>query len=137
LSRAAHEDSVGPDVRKLLEVSQSAAALNPFEHGLHESDKIQRVLRAFQIASARLDACAKASAPTGSVPPSLAALAEQLKQWKPNANNRFLARQPDQIDALFDFSTSVEKQLQSSCGTPAPEDSALLALANSHATDEK
>jgi tetratricopeptide (TPR) repeat protein len=137
LSRAAQEESAGPDVRKLLEVAQSAAVLNPFDHSLHESDKIQRVLRSFQIASARLDACAKASTPPSSVPPSLTALQEQLKQWKPNANSRFLARQPDQIDALFEFSASVEKQLLPLCGPPAPEDSALLALANSHPLDEK
>jgi len=137
LGRARREDSAGPDVHNLLQVAQSAAALNPFDHGLHESEKIQRVLRAFQIASTRLDACQKTSTPNGSVPPSLAALQEQLKQWKPNANARFLARQPDQIDALFEFSASVEKQSQSLCGQPTSEDSALLALANSHAMDEK
>ena len=137
LSRAAREDSAGPDVRTLLEVAQSAAALNPFDHGLHESEKIQRVLRAFHIASARLDACPRAPAPDASLPASLLPLQAQLKQWKPNANPRFLMSQPDRVDALFEFSAAVEKQSQSFCGAPSTEDSALLALANSHALDEK
>src|SRR5215469_15106005 len=101
LSRAAHEDSAGPDVGKLLETAQSAASLNPFERGLHESEKIQRVLRLFEIASARLNACLNASAAHAPSLEPLATLQEQLKQWKLHATAPFLAGQPDQIDPLF------------------------------------
>jgi hypothetical protein len=48
-----------------------------------------------------------------------------------------LTRQPDQIDALFEFSVAIEKQSQSLCGAPTPEDSALLALAGARPSDEK
>jgi tetratricopeptide (TPR) repeat protein len=129
LTRAAREDSAGADIRDLLSTAQAAASLNPFEHGLPESEKIRRVLRVFAIASGRLDSCAQSL--------SLRSLVEQSKQWKANANSHFLANQPDQIDPLFEFAASVEKQSQSSCNQPTPEDAALLALANAHTADEK
>ena len=137
LSRAARDDSASPDAKTLLEVTQAASSLNPYEHGLRESEKIQRVLRIFQIASARLDSCTKSSGSPGSLPPFLTTLEEPWKQWRNNATSRFLTRQPDQIDALFEFSVAVEKQSQSLCGAPTPEDSALLALASARPSDEK
>ncbi len=137
LTRATREDSAGPDARFLLEATQAAASLNPFDRGLHESEKIQRVLRAFKIVSARIGSCPATSNPTALLPDALSPLLEQLKQWKPNANARFLFRQPDQIEHLFDLTANLEKQSQSLCGQPTPEDSALLALANAHPSDEK
>ncbi len=137
LSRAARDDSASPDAKTLLEVTQAASSLNPYEHGLRESEKIQRVLRIFQIASAWLDSCAKSSGSPGSLPPFLTTLEEPWKQWRNNATSRFLTRQPDQIDALFEFSVAIEKQSQSLCGAPTPEDSALLALASARPSDEK
>ena len=135
LARAARDDSAGADVRNLLAVTQAAASIDPFEHGLPEAEKIRRVLHAFQIASVRLDACSR-TAPNP-IPSSLASVLEQMKQRKPNANPGFLAKHPDQIDPLFEFAASVEKLSPSLCGQPTPEDSALLALANSHPVDEK
>ena len=137
LTRATREDSAGPDARFLLEATQAAASLNPFDRGIHESEKIQRVLRAFEIASARIEACPAISNPGASLPSALPPLLGQLKQWKPNANARFLSRQPGQIEPLFDLSANLEKQSQSLCGQPTPEDSALLALASAHPSDEK
>jgi tetratricopeptide (TPR) repeat protein len=136
LSRAAREDSAGSDIRNLLSVTQAAASLDTSEHGLPESEKIRRVLRAFSIASTRLDSCHRTAA-DNTLPSPLAALLEQSKQWKPNANARFLTQQPDQIDSLFEFAASIEKQSQSLCGQPTPEEAALLALANSHIANEK
>jgi tetratricopeptide (TPR) repeat protein len=137
LSRAAPEDSTEPDAKNLLEIAHAASSLNPYEHGLRESEKIQRVLHAFQIASTRLDACAQTSGSTGSLPPFLIPLQEPWQQWKASATLRSLTQRPEQIDPLFEFSTGVEKQSQSLCGAPTPEDSALLALASVRTADEK
>jgi Tfp pilus assembly protein PilF len=137
LIRAAHDDSAGPDAKTLLEVTQAASSLNPYERGLRESEKIQRVLHIFRIASARLDSCTQTSGSAGQFPPALAPLQEPWQRWKNNATSRFLTQQPDQIEPLFEFSTAIEKQSQSLCGAPTPEDSALLALANTRPSDEK
>jgi Tfp pilus assembly protein PilF len=137
LIRAAHDDSAGTDAKTLLEVTQAASSLNPYERGLRESEKIQRVLHIFRIASARLDSCAQTSGSSGQLPPALAPLQEPWQRWKNNATSRFLTQQPDQIEPLFEFSTAIEKQSQSLCGPSSPEDSAILALANAHPSDEK
>ncbi len=137
LSRAAREDSAGPEVRYLLDVTQAAAALNPFDRSLREADKIQRTLHAFRIASARLEACTKASGNPATLPAALASLQEPWKRWKIDANPSYLSRQPDRIESLFDFSAAVEKHSQSLCGPPTPEDTALLVLANARPSDEK
>jgi tetratricopeptide (TPR) repeat protein len=138
LRRASQEDSAGNDVGNLLLVARAAAALNPFEPGLHESEKIDRVVRAYQLASSRLDTCERSFSAASPLPTSLARVVEQAARWKPQANARFLASHADQLESLFEFSAAVEKQSQSVCGgSPTPQDSALLALAASHSTDEK
>ena len=138
LSRASQEDSAGNDVGNLLRVAQAAAALNPFEPGLREPEKIDRVVRAYQLASLRLDVCEKSFSAANPMPPSLTRLVEQAARWKPQANARFLASHADQLESLFTFCVVVEKQSQSVCGgSPTPQDSALLALGESHSTDEK
>ncbi len=137
LGRAARDASAIPEAKTLLEVTQAASSLNPNERGLRESEKIQRVLHIFRIASARLDSCAKTSGSAGSLPPFLAPLQEPWQQWKANATSRYLTQQPDQIDPLFEFSTAIEKQSQSLCGAPTPEDSAILALAGARPSGEK
>jgi tetratricopeptide (TPR) repeat protein len=137
LTRASGEDAAGKDVSDLLSIVQAAASLNPFEPGLQQSEKIRRVLRSFEIASARLATCAKSFKSSDPPPGSLGRLNEQAARWKPQANSRFLTSHPDQLDALFAFSTAVEEQSSSLCGSPAAQDSALLALANSPSTDGK
>lgn len=137
LTRASEDDSAGQDVRDLLLVTQAATALNPSEPGLRESERIKRVIRAYQVASSRLDTCEKSFSPANPLPTSLALLVEQATRWESQANACFLARHPDQLESLLQFSTAVEKQSQSICGSPTPQDSALLALAESRSTDEK
>ena len=138
LGRASQEHSAGNDVGNLLLVAQAAAALNPFEPGLQESEKIDRVVRAYTLASSRRDICGKSFSAANAMPTSLTRLAEQAARWKPQANARFLAGHADQLESLFEFAVAVEKESQSVCGGwHTPQDSALLALAESHSTDEK
>jgi len=135
LSRAAREDSAGADVRNLLAVTQAAASLDPFEHGLPQSEKIRRVLRAKEIATMRLDTCAQST--ENPSPSPIVSLLEQEKKLKPSAKPGYLTQHPDQIDSLFEFSVAIEKQSQSLCDKLTPEDSALLALAGSPTSNEK
>lgn len=137
LNRALREDVANEEARNLLAITQFAAALNPWARGISDSEKRSRVLRAFKLAGARLDSCAKPPVTASTPPPSPASLQAQWKQWKPNATARYLTQHPDQLDSLFEFSVSIEKQAQSVCGPPNVADSALLALAGAHTTEEK
>lgn len=135
LSRVVRQDESDAEAKKLLDVAQSVFSLNPFEPGLPEAEKARRSLLVFEIAGKRLQSCQAlkaTSAPLGLAPPL-----EAWKKWRPNANFGHLMRSPDEVDALFDFSADVEKQLQSTCGDPASDDLAVLAIARLRPTEEK
>ncbi len=135
LSRVTRQDESDAEARKLLGVAQTVLSLNPFEHGIPDSERVRRSLRVFEIAGKRLQSCNVAQGSPQSS--SLLSLLEAWKKWKNSANYGHLIRQPDGIDTLFDFSATIEKQTQSLCGGPAPEDSALLAIASLHEREEK
>lgn len=135
LSRVARQDASDAGARKLLGVAQAVLSLNPFAHGIPESEKVRRSLRVFEIAGKRLQSCN--AAPGTPAFSSYVPLLEAWKKWRPTANYVYLTRHADGIDTLFDFSASIEKQTQPLCGEPAPEDSALLAIARLHEREEK
>jgi tetratricopeptide (TPR) repeat protein len=127
INRFLHLHESNATGRRLLEVIQSVFLLSPYEKGVAETQKIKRGLEAFDIAGNRLLACSGSSKSPDS---SIDSFYERWKQLKATANPRFLTQHPEQIDALFDFSTSAEKIAQSKCGEPSVEDSALLAIAS-------
>jgi tetratricopeptide (TPR) repeat protein len=135
LGRVLREDDANAEARKLLGVAQTVLSLNPFEHGIPESEKVRRSLRVFEIAGKRLQSCNVAR---GTTEFSFhASLLEAWKKWRPNANYSYLTRHADGIDTLFDFSATIEKQTQSLCGEATSQDTALLAIARLHEKEEK
>ena len=135
LSRVTRQDESDVESRKLLGVAQIVLSLNPFEHGIPQSERARRSLRVFEIAGKRLQSCNVAQGTPQSA--SHSSLLEAWKKWKPSANYSHLIRQADGIDTLFDFSATIEKQTQSLCGEPTSEDSAVLAIASLHEREEK
>jgi tetratricopeptide (TPR) repeat protein len=122
LTRALGVDDSDTSAGNLLAVVQSAAALNPYERGLTEAEKIKRTLILFDIAGKRLQSC-------GSGDPSVKSYLERWKQLMATANSRFLKQHPEESETLLDFCASAEKLAQSQCGEPTPDDSASLAIA--------
>jgi tetratricopeptide (TPR) repeat protein len=134
-SRSLHLDESDSSAKRLLAVIQSILSLNPYEHGLSETEKIKRTLQSFDIAGNRLRSCSSSAqaAAASSIDPSI----ERRKELNATANARFLRQHPEELDTLFDFSTSAEKIAQSACGEPSPEDSALLAIANRRGVEDR
>jgi Flp pilus assembly protein TadD len=122
LTRALRVDDSNASAKGLLTVVQSALALNPYERGISEAEKIKRSLLSFDVAGNRLRSCGSGAS---SIPPYL----ERWKQLMPTANAHFLKQHPEEIETLIDFCVSAEKVAQTQCGEPAPDDSALLAIA--------
>jgi Tfp pilus assembly protein PilF len=135
LARVLRQDESDTQARKLLDVADSVFSLNPYEPGIPRTERTRRGLLDFAVAGKRLQSCHLAQATSGSS--TLSTLLEAWKKWKPNANFGHVSRHPGELDALFDFSFSIEKQTQSLCGEPAPEDSALLAIARLRQMEEK
>jgi len=124
LTHALRIDDSDLQAKNLLNVIQSIFVLNPYERGLSEAEKNQRVLRVFDVAGGRLTSCTSPSAASSAAP-----LLAKWKQLKPSANMRFLTQHPEERDILFDFAASVEKSAQNICGELTPDDSALLTIA--------
>lgn len=132
LARAVRLDSADLSSKQLLDVVQAVTALNPYERGIPEAEKIRRTLRAFDVIGTRLTSCG------GERPASpMAGYYTKWKDLKAAANARFLTQHPEEIETLLDFTASAEKSAQPHCGGPTPEDSALLAIAQQQETQER
>jgi tetratricopeptide (TPR) repeat protein len=120
-------DDSNTQAKKQLAVIHSLLLLSPYELGLSGSEKTKRILRIFDVAGERLSSCS--SSLGSSSPSAIGPLYERWKQLKAIGNVRFLSQHPEEADTLLDFATSAEKQAQSGCSEPNPDDSALLAIA--------
>jgi len=114
--------------KKQLAVIHSLFLLNPYERGIPDGEKTNRILRIFDVAGNRLNSCSSSA-------PAVGPLYERWKQLESIANAHFLSQHPEEADTLLDFATSAEKQAQSDCGQPSPDDSALLAIARLRETE--
>jgi Flp pilus assembly protein TadD len=130
LTRALHVDDLNASAKNLLSVVQSALALNPYERGISEAEKIKRTLLLFDIAGRRLQSCVSGV-------PSVAPYVERWKQLMTTANSHFLKDHPEEIETMIDFSASAGKLSQSQCGEPTPDDSALLAIAHQREVEDR
>ena len=134
-SRTLHLDESDSSAKRLLAVIQAIFSLNPYEHGITEAKKIKRTLQSFDIAGNRLQSCSGSG--HSSMASSIDPFSERWKQLKVVANDGFLRQHPEEVDTLFDFSSSAEKIAESNCGDLKPEDSALLAIATQHAGEAR
>lgn len=130
LTRALRLDDSSTSAKNLLAVAQSAFALNPYERGISEAEKIKRTLLLFDIAGKRLQSC-------GSGASAVAPYLERWKQLTPTANQHFLKQHPEETETLIDFCASAEKLAQAQCGEPTPDDSALLAIARQREMEDR
>jgi len=122
LTRALHVDDSNDSAKNLLAVVQSVLAINPYERGISEAEKIKRTLLLFDVAGKRLQSCGSGAS---SIPPYL----ERWKQLTSMANPHFLKQHPEETETLIDFAVSAEKVAESQCSEPTSNDAALLAIA--------
>ncbi len=132
LVRALRVDPSNVSCKKLLAVVQGVSALNPYERGISEAERIKRTLRAFEIIGSRLESCGNTS--EGS---TVSGYYTKWRDLKAAANMRFLTQHPEEIETLLDFTSSAEKIAQPHCGELTPEDSALLAIAQQREIQER
>ena len=128
LTRAIRLDPSNTTTKTLLDILDAIFALNPYQQGISEAQKIQRTLRAFEVVGNRLQSCNNPQQPSAAS--TVGPFIERWKQLKAIANTRFLTQHPEEMETLLDFAASAEKLGQSHCGEPTAEDSALLAIAH-------
>jgi Flp pilus assembly protein TadD len=124
LTRARELDPSNTTTKNLRGILDAVFALNPYQQGISEAEKIQRTLRGFEVVGDRLQSCSETQ------PSPVAPYFERWKELKAIANTRFLKQHPEEMETLLDFVASAEKLAQAHCGEPSSEDSALLAIAH-------
>jgi tetratricopeptide (TPR) repeat protein len=122
LTRARGMDPSNTTMKNLLAILEAVFALNPYQQGIPEAEKIQRTLRAFEVVGNRLQSCSETQ------PSPVGPYLERWKELKAIANTRFLKQHREEMETLLDFVASAEKLAQAHCGEPTSEDSALLAI---------
>lgn len=128
LTRAIRLDPSNATTKNLLDILEAVFALNPYQQGISEAQKIERTLHAFEAVGNRLQSCSNTQ--QSSAPSPVGPFVERWKQLKAIANPRFLKQHPEEMETLLDFTASAEKLAQSHCSEPTVEDSALVAIAH-------
>jgi Tfp pilus assembly protein PilF len=142
LDRAPRSASAPPKAAELLKTARLVLSLDPYNRRLPRAEADRRVLRAYRIASARLDSCLKArnlnpQPGPGQQPNTLQSLAQRARKLTPKARPFVLSRNPDLRLDFMDLVSSVEETTAQQCGAPSGEDLALLLIAHMQGGSEQ
>ncbi len=114
-----------------LKMTEMVLKMDPFRRQLSVAQRAKIVISAFATAGERLRACRAAQSialPTE----SQSSLAGSWAKMKPQLTEGELRRNPDLVEAAMDLVFDIERETNSSCGTPAGTDMALLLIAKLH-----
>lgn len=134
LERATRAESAPPEAKELLKTARLVLELDPYNRRLPRAEADRRVLRAYQIASARLSTCMKSHnispkpAPNQQ-PNALQSLAQKGEKLRKKAHTYVLNRNPDLRLNFMDLVSGIEETTAKQCGEPSGEDRALLLIA--------
>jgi len=119
------------DLAELLEISNLAVGIDPFDRRLNARARRERVIRAFELARERLMGCL----PVGPLEQGVTAreddmsyLLEETRKIETSVTDRGLRQDPDLIDTAMDLVFAIEEAAARTCGTPAGLDRALLLI---------
>ncbi len=108
-----------PDGVRMLDLSTRVIGLDPYTRGISSRERVRRVVRAYQIASAALDRCAA---------DQLAALRSRRDDLDPRIDERALAGDPDAVDDALAFGAETMAAIDSAGCGGGPDDERALSL---------
>ncbi|MBZ5544133.1 MAG: tetratricopeptide repeat protein [Acidobacteriia bacterium] len=132
LDRAVRLNPQKRDAAGLLEITNLVLALDPQARGISARERAARVVRAFGLATARLEACAAKRQEvlrSAEPDPEIRLLSDRAKQIRPKVKERTLARDADLLTQTTDLVFEVEQVCQQKCEPATGGDLALLLLA--------
>ena len=139
LRAAAAQNSLDAGSRQLLQTASLVLDNNPFQRKLSVRERQSRLRRIFDSASKKLLVCLQAHtggarSNTGtqvSNAPALSADVQELssrqKELHSKMRHRAFRNDPDSMDELMDFVSSVGQVVPQECGPPLPQDLLLVA----------
>lgn len=116
---------------QLLDIAELVLKLDPSQRGLPSRERAHRALHDLQLALARAEKCAPASAAAGPADNSIAALAQQARSMR--TSEALLARNPDALEKIMDLVFKLENAA-APCEAPGLEDKALVLLGEQRGT---
>jgi tetratricopeptide (TPR) repeat protein len=126
-------DGADEESGALLETLEYLSQVNAREPRLSIAERAQRASRAFEIASKRFACMTRPDEehvrPYGYLSDAEAGLARRMEATGKNANVRYLRRNPDDIDLVFELALEAARAAARRCGPPTGADLALLTLA--------
>lgn len=132
-------DPENQSARDLLATTDAILSLNPLESHISSDEKVQRIVRGFQTAGERLEACMMQLQATPSNPSSsgLGDLAEKWMMLSPMVQEPKLRNDADLSQQAMELTFSIEEQASTVCGPPPPgADMALLTIAQARPKDQ-
>jgi tetratricopeptide (TPR) repeat protein len=149
--RAASSQSTGDEhSRQLLQTASDVLDSNPFQRRLSSRERQQRLRTAFDLASKKLLVCLQSHVVSAIAVPStsgfhapnssassadLQALSSRQKDFQDKMRSRAFLNDPDSMDEVMDFVSSVGQAVPQDCGPPL--DPALLLAARYRAEADR
>jgi tetratricopeptide (TPR) repeat protein len=142
LQAAANQNALDEHSRQLLQTASDVLDSNPFQRRLSSRERRQRLRTAFDVASKKLLVCIQPQALSPMAAPStsgsqarnssrssadLQALAARQKDLQNKMRSSAFLNDPDSMDEVMDFISSVGQAIPQNCGPPL--DKALLLIA--------
>lgn len=135
LERAVREKREDSHSAQLLEMTNLVLGIDPYQHQLSTSERSRRVMRAFQQAIERLEACAQSRGELLKTPQPQTPLESvyiRIQKLRPKVREQTLRRDPDLITAAMDLVVEAETDAAASCGPAQGLDRAILLAAQRH-----
>jgi tetratricopeptide (TPR) repeat protein len=132
LDRAVRVNPRNEDAAQLLETANLVLSLDPQARGISSRERAARVVRAFKLAGARLEACAaqrNQALPAAQPDAEIQGLSNRVNDIRPKVKEWTLARDSDLLAQTTDLVFDIEEACQQKCQPAKGEDLALLLLA--------
>jgi tetratricopeptide (TPR) repeat protein len=142
LRAAVNQNPADEHSRQLLQTASDVLESNPFQRRLSSRQRQQRLRTAFDVASKKLLVCLRPQAVSPMAPPStsgshapnsaassadLQALSIRQKDLQEKIRSSAFLNDPDSMDELMDFVSSVGKAVPQDCGPPLTQPLLLVA----------
>jgi tetratricopeptide (TPR) repeat protein len=131
LQAAAADNPTDTEIADRLKTTDLVLAIDPFRRQISAANRDKIVVQNFEAAGQRLKACGVLSAggmPGGTQPD----LADSWTKMKPRISDQSLQRNPGLVEDAMDLVFRIERQTNTTCGSPTGPDLALLLIAKLH-----
>jgi tetratricopeptide (TPR) repeat protein len=131
LQAAAAGRPTDTEIADRLKTTDLVLAIDPFRRQISAANRDKIVVQNFEAAGQRLKACGVLSAggmPGGTQPD----LADSWTKMKPRISDQSLRRNPGLVEDAMDLVFRIERQTNTTCGSPTGPDLALLLIAKLH-----